>query len=201
MFKKYFLFFILILFLVTLTSKYITWGEISTKEIDENYIEIKRKRYPFRHWRWSGIPPFYGWFIPDPHFAESAPTKLPADILKFLGVKEGRYQLYDVNPYFEPENVENLMVFEIDGKLYTYQVKLPLKSEIVTLSEEPADVEFIIFAKNEIVGFMKYNDYCVEEVFMTGLFFLKLPFENGSHLEFYNSKSKTYKQISNQLKK
>jgi hypothetical protein len=100
----------------------------STKSLNPMFIEIQRPVYHFRHWMWSGIFPVDGGFIDDPHFIASQPTLLPEGVRQLLGDETARYQMYDINPFFEDETSQTVLVIAHKGIIYEYKVrtKVPL---------------------------------------------------------------------------
>jgi hypothetical protein len=80
----------------------------STKELDSNFIEIHRKKHRFRHWKWSGICPFFGGWIPDPHILATPVREFSKVIREAIGCNgTARYQGLDINSpkYLPDENV------------------------------------------------------------------------------------------------
>lgn len=94
-----------------------------TSEIDPAYIEIKREKYRLCHWKWSGIFPFEGGFIPDPHFYSTKPFDMPDQIVNQLGFKSVRFQGYDINPWFEDRTSEIILAIEIDSNVYEVKIE------------------------------------------------------------------------------
>ncbi len=97
----------------------------STRELNPDYIEIRRKKYKFRHWKWSGIFPLYGGWIQDPHFVEAPVLEFSPEIQERLGDPEARCQGFDVNPWFEDDSSEIVLAVESGGVVFEYVVEIP----------------------------------------------------------------------------
>ena len=97
-------------------------GTFSTKELDPRFIEISRPRYYLRHLRWSGIFPFEGGFIPDPHVEATEVVGLPQDAFPQFRAASTRIQGFDINPWFEDATAEILLAVEVNGHAYEYRV-------------------------------------------------------------------------------
>ena len=94
----------------------------STRDLDPGNIEVIRKVHRFRHWQWSGIFPFYGGWIPDPHFMVTPAFDVPEDVGKLLADASARYQGVDVNPWFEDTSSEILIAIESNGVVHEYSI-------------------------------------------------------------------------------
>lgn len=133
---------------------------VSTKSLDPTFIEIRRPVYHFRHWMWSGIFPVYGGFMDDPHFIASPPVLLPDAVRQILGDANARYQIYDINPFFEDETSQTVLVIESRGTSYEYtvQTKEPLALNAIDF-EYPAirmfmyDSNIGLISLSRVVGF------------------------------------------------
>jgi len=95
----------------------------STRDFSRESIEITRPRPWWPHWKWSGIPPLEGGWIPDPHFVSTPPFSFPEDATSML-VGLARYQGVDVNPWFGDETSEAILAIEVDGKVTEYELDL-----------------------------------------------------------------------------
>ncbi len=97
----------------------------STKELDSSFIEIRRKRHRFRHWKWSGIFPFYGGWISDPHILATPVREFSKVISKGIGCNgTARYQGFDINPWFEDASSEVVVAIESDETVFSYNLDL-----------------------------------------------------------------------------
>ena len=112
---------ILILILVVFGDSF-HFIQYSSKDINKDYIEIKRKKFYFRHWKWSGIPPFYGGFIADPHIIATEPYQFSDEIQKMFDSTNARYQGFDINPWFDRDYSEIVIAIELSNSVYQYSV-------------------------------------------------------------------------------
>ncbi len=97
----------------------------STKELDSNFIEIHRKKHRFRHWKWSGIFPFSGGWIPDPHILATPVREFSRVISEEIGCNgTARYQGFDINPWFEDASSEVVVAIECDDTVFSYNLDL-----------------------------------------------------------------------------
>jgi hypothetical protein len=97
-------------------------GTSSTQELDPGFIDVSRQVHRFRHWTWSGIFPFYGGWIPDPHFLATPIFPVPRDVAQILGDPAARYQGVDINPWFEDDTSEIVLAIESGGVVHEYSI-------------------------------------------------------------------------------
>ena len=172
--------FVAIGFLLVLVYSFTLGPEVvSTKSINENFIEIKREKYRFRHWMWSGILPVYGGFIEDPHFEYSQPALMPKNVRELLGDDKARYQIYDINPFFEDDTFESILVIEYKGKSYEYNVetKKPLALNMNISIENGILIK--VFSYNSQIGLLSTD----REV---GFANIVLPLKNKGEIIFHD---------------
>lgn len=138
------------------------FGEIisigSTSNLDQmprsNGIKVSRPYYPLRHWKWSGIPPFYGEFITDPHFLGDIAFEIPKTVREFLGAYQGRYQLLDINPFFRDSSTEHVLVLELDDTIIQAPIDLPSESKINAFS--PSEEFSIVVVEQKVALVFDY---------------------------------------------
>lgn len=136
-------------------EKYVFQSEqVSSKEFDSSNVEIKRDKYYFRNFIWSGIFPFYGGFIPDPHFLFQRPVDITEYLSPIFHGKSVRYQLMQVNPYFEDRSSELILAVEIEG--LPYEIKLEYPSDFYSFSTEESRSVFL-YNGNTLYFVMPYN--------------------------------------------
>jgi hypothetical protein len=113
------------------SGKYFYWGTRSVRSSDgfcapdEMCAGVSRRYYPARHWQWSGIFPFEGGFIPDPHFTSSQTMPLPDSVRKLIGSEDASFQIVDVNPAFNDNSSEILLLIRSKGTRYEYSLDFP----------------------------------------------------------------------------
>lgn len=157
---------VLFVLLIPLMENYIPKKQVSTQQISSEYIDISRNKYYFRNFTWSGIFPLYGGFISDPHFL----FQLPVDLTQYLSLvfqtKPVRYQLIQVNPYFENRTSEMILAMEIDGETYEYKLEVPSDYPSFVTESEPRG-EFL-YHDNNLYYVLSYgweNDFLMYEIF------------------------------------
>ncbi|UNK20693.1 hypothetical protein MNQ98_12050 [Paenibacillus sp. N3/727] len=115
--------------------------QVSTKTYDSNNVEIQRDKYNLRNFMWSGIFPIYGGFIPDPHYLYSEPVDVTEYLSSVFHNNNVRYQLIDVNPFFENRTSENILAMEINGSSFEYKLEFPQNStQNILQHNEPKSV-------------------------------------------------------------
>jgi hypothetical protein len=166
---------VLLYFFYNVQLKHRMSGFYSTKNIDSSYIEIKRPIYHFRHWLWSGIFPFYGGFINDPHVLPSKPALPSATLSNQYKIK--RYQSYDINFFFKDETSEVVLAIEYHDDVYEYILDVPAGGR--TLSGlVKGDTDFILFPYLKgiaIYTFMSMKNRSDESI---AFYFIEKPFSD-----------------------
>jgi len=105
--------------------KDLSFGYVSACEQFDVCLPVKRRKYMLRHWVWSGIFPFEGGFLPDPHFICSNLVAVPKSVRRLLGCADAKFQLMDVNPGFQDYSSEALLLFQVDEQTYEYSLRAP----------------------------------------------------------------------------
>jgi hypothetical protein len=86
---------------------------------------LVRKAHFFHPLIWSGIFPFEGGFIPDPHCLSSKQMALPVSALQLLGRSSGTFQIFGVNPYFNNKSSQIVLLFRSGAELFEYSLEFP----------------------------------------------------------------------------
>jgi hypothetical protein len=133
-------------------GQHVTSGVYSTKEDNPKSITIRRSIYPYRHWKWSGIFPLYGGFIPDPHIIHSAPVTMSEALKEKYGDPNLRYQAFDINDAFHDASSEIVLAIEYLGNVFEYVLEAPPGSRTISglVLGEPTD--FVLFSFDEGVA-------------------------------------------------
>lgn len=138
---------LLFLFIRVMEQHIFPKSQVSTQYGKSQNIEITRNKYYLRNFIWSGIFPIYGGFIADPHFL----YKLPVDVTEYLipvfHGKPIRYQLIQVNPFFENKTSETILAMEIDGEAFEYRLEVPHDFSYFSTKTEPPS-EFLYDGDN-----------------------------------------------------
>lgn len=176
---------------IVISSEYIYIGTYSSKLINVNNIEIKRKKYPLRNLKWSGIYPVFGGLIPDPHIYSTSVYEFDIEIKSALNDSKARYQGFDINPWFGKEYSEIILAIEDNDKTYEY---------IVDFSE---GVYGFINTYQKIISFKYHNQL----VFITTLdvskpkfLVIALPLQKGKTVKPFYIETESGKKIIEYLK-
>ncbi|MDM5270931.1 hypothetical protein PGH07_01920 [Sulfurovum sp. zt1-1] len=111
----------------------------------KNNISIKIKRYPIpRTTYWSGIFPFYGGFVPDPHILYSPVKPLAKKLLQNLQLKNGRVQGYAINPFFDKKYYELILALELEDTIYPLSIALNNKKATFQVGGENTIFPFLL---------------------------------------------------------
>ena len=118
------IFIIIIAIWAYLIPHYVHTAESNELNKVDKHIDIKIRSYPIpREIFWSGIFPFYGGFLPDPHMSATEPFDMPSEITNRLEAKSIRFQGYDINPWFDDRLSEILLAIEVDNHAYQFKIE------------------------------------------------------------------------------
>lgn len=154
-------------------------NQLSSTDYDNDNIEIRRDKYNLRNFMWSGIFPLYGGFISDPHFLYSQPVNVSDYLSSIFHHKNVRYQLIDVNPFFENNSSENILAMEIDSTPYEYKLNMPPDFQYNTLQHVEPDSVFLY--NGDSLYFVRLCDYW-ENKFL--LYEINYPFNENKVLNY-----------------
>jgi len=185
---------VLLIVIAVLAGGYLHFGSRSSKTSDETCFDIKRPHYPLRHWSWSGIFPFEGGLIPDPHFLCSEPAPLPDSVRRALGTGNGSFQIIDINPFFYDRSSEIELVIQTSGSLYEYQLQFPKKrgvQAVLSTRDKPA---FLFPYKD---GLALVADFYGQP---RGIYPIPLPLRSGDTLALVTPVNADFDRISRDLK-
>jgi hypothetical protein len=157
---------------------------------------IKRHYYPFRYWQWSGIGPFYGGWLPDPHFVCSEATPVPTSIKTLLDDPSARYQLIDVNPFFGNESQEILLVIESNSAIYEFRLEFPRPSNIRSGILTSHDFYIKLFALESQIAVLSNFSYLVQ-----GYYLVPVPLRSNLTLPLHRPGSDVYYRVTDYFSK
>jgi hypothetical protein len=132
--------------MAAILAPHISTGKVTASPGLSNCSPISRNKYPFRHWTWSGIFPFEGGFIPDPHFGCSEFVSMPRSVQQLLGDSTAKFQIMNVNRAFEDSTTEILLI--ISAQKHIYEFKLPVSTTETAILGEPMYPEARLFPIN-----------------------------------------------------
>jgi hypothetical protein len=115
---------IMLLFIVFLSSHAAAQGT-SNKESDNGCAPLVRKHRIFHRLIWSGIFPGEGGFISDPHCLASDQMAFSKPALKLLGSPNATYEVMDVDPFFNDDSSEIVLLIRAGGDLFEYSFDFP----------------------------------------------------------------------------
>lgn len=104
---------------------------------------------------WSGIFPVFGGFISHPHFLYSNPVDITDYLSSVIDEEKIRYQLIQVNPYFEDETSENILGLEINGLSFEYKLETPQDFWSFSSESEPRSV--FLYNNKDLYFVVQYN--------------------------------------------
>lgn len=152
-------------------------SHVSSNEYDNNNVEIKRNKYNLRHFMWSGIFPVFGGLISDPHFLYTKPVDVTDYLSSVINGDKIRYQLIQVNPYFEDKTSENILGLEIDDSTFEYKLETPQDFSSFSSESEPNSV--FLYNNKDLYFVMQYN---YEDKFL--VYEMGLPFNENKVLQY-----------------
>jgi hypothetical protein len=156
---------------------------------------VSRPYYPARHWVWSGIFPWEGGFIPDPHFDFSEPMPFPAPANQLVGSKDAEYQLVDVNPAFNDRTSEILLLIRSGNTSFVYSLDFPKGHHEQAILGIPALPEARVFP-------YKGNLAILEDFFGRGkgIYLLQLPLKSGAALQLIPADTREFDTIAEEFR-
>jgi hypothetical protein len=186
---------ILLLVAITLFAcRYVHWGYRSSRASELNCYEIKRPYYPLRHWSWSGIFPFEGGFIPDPHFLCSEPMALPGPVETALREQDAHFQVIDVNPFFNDQSSEIQVVVRTSKSVFEYSLQFPKTKGVRAVIATPSSPARIFSYKDQLVLLANFSGPT------KGLYLMPLPLQSGGRLTFISAKDPQFDLIAREFK-
>jgi len=162
-----------LLLLPRVAGPHIRSGERSPDDRVPFARHLKRPYYPLRHWQWSGIMPFFGGFHPDPHFLTSDMATFPEVTSRRLGLTRIDYLLADVNPYFNDETSEVVLLLQADKRVTEYLLEVPRNQNVQAIVFWPTRPDLLPFTSGNQVVLLSGIDGT------RGLFLLDAPLHGG----------------------
>lgn len=163
----------------------------SIKDIDSNYIDVKREKFIFRHWQRSGIF-LAGGYVPDPHFSVTEVFDFKPNILERINAKKGRFQGIDINRWFGDKTAESILALEIDNKTYEYNIDLSKNTE--TFSNYEFYESIVPFIYKEKIAFITGFDMGIS------ILLIDLPLGKNNNIKTISYRDKEFSNIIRYLK-
>ncbi len=150
-----------------------SYGTHSTTDNDPSAIQVSRPKYYLRHWVWSGIFPVEGGLISDPHIYMTDVFEFPDSVSGVVG--PGRYQGFDINPWFRDSSTEALIAIEQHGEVFEYAIE----------NVPPGGYAFINMMRHPIISLVVDDHLAFVShinILELALFRVELPLRHGSSL-------------------
>jgi hypothetical protein len=181
---------------VATVGKFVSWGYASPGIPNELCCSVVRRHYPLRHWMWSGIAPFEGGFIPDPHFLWSEMGSPPEPIQRVTS-KNIVLQLVDVNPWFDDESSEILLLIRSGRESYEYSLDRPRGHRVQSVLATPAPPDAMAFMYKSQLAVL-VNFFGIPPV--RGIYLIPLPFRPGARLRLIEMASPRFDEIVSEFR-
>ena len=178
---------------VAAVGRFVCWGHRSREPAAELCGTIARRYYPLRHWSWSGIFPFEGGFIPDPHFLWSERMGVTEPVKQRLS-NEAQYQLVDVNPFFDDYSSEVLLLIKSGNQSFEYALARPKGRSVQAVIASPMPPSAILFPSvQKLAVLVNFHG-------ARGVFLLDFPLRTGGRLELTPAGSTNFEAIATAFK-
>jgi hypothetical protein len=185
---------ILLLVIIALfASRYLHWGHRSSSSSEFKCYEIDRPYYPLRHWSWSGIFPFEGGFIPDPHFVCSEPMQLPDPVERALWEQGASFQVIDVNPFFNDQSSEIQLVIRSSKSVSKYSLQFPGSKGVQAVTAIPSSPARMFPYKDQLVLLANFFGPA------KGLYLIPLPLQSGGRLTLISARDPQFDLIAKEF--
>jgi hypothetical protein len=193
---KHFRYILVVIALVTVASiliaPQISVGKITASPGLSNCSPISRGKYPFRHWLWSGIFPFEGGFIPDPHFSCSELVPVPSSVQTLIGDPLAKFQIIAVNPAFADSTSEVVLILNTRNRILEY--KLPVPQNEGAVLGEPMYPEARLFPYKRSIAVLTYFMETKQ------IFLLSCPLNPEESLKHFGWQQKEATEVLGELK-
>jgi hypothetical protein len=167
---------IMLLFIVFLSSHAAAQGT-SNKESDNGCAPLVRKHRIFHRLIWSGIFPGEGGFISDPHCLASDQMAFSKPALKLLGSPNATYEVMDVDPFFNDDSSEIVLLIRAGGDLFEYSFDFPKRQNSQAVLAMPGLPSARIFPyRGKLAVLADFSGPA------KGAYLLELPLRTTAHL-------------------
>lgn len=185
----------LVLVALIISSQFVYWGKKTDCPRDEMCSQISRRYYPVRHWFWSGIFPFEGGFISDPHFLSSKSMPFPDSLGKILDSRDSEFQVMDINPFFNDYSSEILLLVHSGGNQFEYSLDFPKKRRVQAVISSPALPDARVFPyRGELAILVDFFGPA------KGIYLLQPPLKSGVKLHLIPVGSSEFEEIAKEFK-
>jgi hypothetical protein len=182
---------IIALFLAGLATDTVSASERQATEHNEHCLPVKREIFRLKHWQWSGIFPFEGGFIPDPHFVCSSTASFPSTVAALLNDSSAVFQIVDVNPFFEDKSKEIILAIQSSDKIL-YELKfdylLNFKVRQAMAESYPAVRVFTYKGKIALLSHLDTD--------LRGYYFISLPLKSSDIMQLHPIGSEEFEKVT-----
>ena len=178
-------------FAVALCGRFVSWGRRSAQCGDELFETASRKYYPLRHWQWSGIPPLEAGFVPDPHYLCSESMTFSEPVTRLLSSASSRYGIVDVNPFFNDNTSEILLLIQSRGSRFEYALAFPHGKAVQAILANPMPPPAMVFPYENGLAILA-NFFGPAK----GVYLLPLPLKSGTTLELTPASSPQFAKVA-----
>lgn len=181
-------------FAVLVCRRFIWWGRRSPEDADALCSTVVRKHFPLRHWQWEGIPILEGGFIPDPHYSCSETVKFPEPANKLLSSTGSRYAVVDVNPAFNDQTSEILLLIQSRGNTFQYSLEFPHGRGVQAILATPEHAPGMSFPyKGDLAILVNFFGPA------KGVYLVPLPLRSGTRLRLFPVGSPEFAKVADSL--
>jgi hypothetical protein len=176
-------------------QSHVTAQDASNKSNDNGCAPLVRKHRTFHHLIWSGIFPVEGGFIQDPHCLESDQMSFSDPALKLLGSPTATYQVIDVNPFFNDDSSEIVILVRSGGELFEYSLDFPKGQHSQAVPALPGMPSARIFPYRGKLALLA--DFSGPA---KGVYLLDLPLKSTAHLRRIPIATPQFDEVAQELK-
>jgi len=165
------------------------------KSNDSDCAPLTRKHHTFHRLIWSGIFPFEGGFIPDPHCLSSEPMAFTDSASKLVNAPGATYQVFDVNPFFNDKSSEVVLLVRSGKDAFEYSLEIPKHRDVRAILGTPTPPPVRAFPYGGKLALLA-NFFGPAK----GIYLLSPPLSAGVTLQLIPVTSPLFEQIARGLK-
>lgn len=176
---------------VPLCGRFVAWGRRSPQCSDELFETVSRQHFPLRHWLWSGIPLLEGGFVPDPHYICSETIAFSEPANRLLSSRGSSYAIVDVNPFFNDNTSEILLLIQSKDNKFEYALAFPHGKGVRAILASPMPPPAMVFPYKDGLAVLA-NFFGPTK----GVYLLPLPLRSGATLELISASSPQFARVA-----
>jgi hypothetical protein len=136
----------------------------------------------------------WGGFIPDPHFLCSVDREFSEPVSGILS-KDSRYAIVDVNPFFNDNSSEILLLIQSHNEIFEHSLKFPAHKRVQAVLAEPEQPPAMVFPYNG--GLVVLANFFGPA---QGVYVLPLPLRKNSTLDLIRVGTPEFEEIANHFR-